>query len=118
MERGNVCLSSHFGERRTFMVQQHQEIQMLETRLVDRARKTTIALGIGIPVVCGVAEIMMFLTQTLNPAVSALLFLFTSTLFPLVAFWILPWISDIERYKQLVHSQPHEASSYVPGRDD
>lgn len=100
------------------MVQQHQEIQMLETRLVDRARKTTIACAIVISTVCGVVEIVLFLMQILSPAVAALLFLLTTSGFPLVAFWILPWIADVERYRYLVRSQPHEVPSYIPGRDD
>lgn len=103
------------------MVQQHQEIQMLETRLVDRAKKTTVALAIGSSVVGGVIEILLFLMQILNPAMAAILFVLTISVFPLVALWILPWISDIERYRFLCQSQPHQEygpQPYVPGRDD
>lgn len=99
------------------MVQNH-EIQMLEARVADRAKKTTIALAIGMSVTGGVIEIILFLMQVLNPAWAAILFLLTISIFPLVAFWILPWISDVERLKQYWTSQPHEAPHYVPGRDD
>lgn len=102
------------------MVQQHQEIQRLETRVADRTKKTLLAITIGLPLLAYMIELTLAFAGPLDSAWFWFWFALTSIVPPLLILWVLPQVEDIKKIRTL-YGLPHQEygpQPYVPGRDD